>query len=124
MLGIGEKREWSHVGCDGPPYVITSRLVGEGNYEWVAMSNGLGHLYMNQQKMLFNIARDIILEPLAKDILNFDNPNALLLQMRWYTQGKPIIRNISVWHSTCNGFYLHKQYITWTDSGGFGMESE
>ena len=50
MLGIGEKREWSYVGCDGPPYVIASRLVDDGNYEWVAMSNGLEHLYMNEQK--------------------------------------------------------------------------
>ena len=78
LLGIGEKREWSYVGCDGPLYVIASRLVDEGNYEWVAMSNGLGHLFMNQPKMLFNIACDIILEPLAKDVLNFDSPNALL----------------------------------------------
>ena len=77
-MGIGEKREWSYVGCDGPPHVIASRLVDEGNYEWVAMSNGLGHLYMNQQNTLFNIARDIILEPLAKEILNFDSPNTLL----------------------------------------------
>ena len=43
------------------------------------MSTGLGHLYMNQQKMLFNIAHDVILELLAKDVLNFDSPNALLL---------------------------------------------
>ena len=58
-------------------------MVDEGklDYEWVAMSNGLGHLYiyMNQQKVLFNIACDIILEPLAKDLLNFDSPSALLL---------------------------------------------
>ena len=78
MLGTGEKRQWLYVGCDGPPYVIASRLVDEGNYEWVAMSNGLGHLYMNQQKTLFNITRDIILEPLAEEVLNFDSPNALL----------------------------------------------
>ena len=46
---------------DGPPYVIASRLVDEGN-----------------KKTLFNIARDIILEPLVKDVLNFDSPNTLL----------------------------------------------
>ena len=33
---------------------------------------------MNQQKMLFNIARDIILKPLTKDALNFDSPNVFL----------------------------------------------
>ena len=41
------------------------------------MSSGLGHLYMNQQKTLFNIGRDILLEPLAKEVLNFESPNAL-----------------------------------------------
>ena len=41
MLGIGEKNEWSYVGCDGPPYVIASTLADEGNYERVAISNGL-----------------------------------------------------------------------------------
>ena len=78
MLGIVENREWSYVGCNGPPYIIASRLVDEGNYECVAISNALGHLYMNQQKTLFNITCDIILEPLAKDVLNFDSPNALI----------------------------------------------
>ena len=41
------------------------------------MSSGLAHLYMNQQKTLFNIASNILLEPLSKDVLNFENPNAL-----------------------------------------------
>ena len=41
MLGIGEKNEWSYVGCDGPPYVIASTLADEGNYERAAISNGL-----------------------------------------------------------------------------------
>ena len=78
-LDIGGKREWSYVGCDGPPYVIASRLTESevGKYDWVAMSSGLGHLYMTQQKTLFNIARNILLEPLTEDALNFENPNAL-----------------------------------------------
>ena len=78
-LDIGGKREWSYVGCDGPPYVIASRLIESdvGKYDWVAMSSGLGHLYMNQQKTLFNIGRNILLEPLAKEVLNFESPNAL-----------------------------------------------
>ena len=78
-LDIGGKREWSYVGCDGPRYVIASRLIESdvGKYDWVAMSSGLGHLYMNQQKTLFNIGRDILLEPLAKEVLNFESPNAL-----------------------------------------------
>ena len=76
MLDISGKWEWSYVGCDDPLYVIASRLIESevGKYDWVAMSSGLGHLYMNQQKTLFNIACNILLEPLAKDILNFWNP--------------------------------------------------
>ena len=66
-----------YVGCSGP-YVVTCRLVNEGNYDRVAMSNGLEHLYMNQQKTFFNIACGITLDPLAKDVLNFDSPNSLL----------------------------------------------
>ena len=41
------------------------------------MSSGLGHLHMNQQKALFNIARNILLEPLGKDVLNFGSLNTL-----------------------------------------------
>ena len=72
-LDIGGKREWSYVGCDGPSYIIASRLIESevGKYDWVAMSSGLGHIYMNQQKTLFSIARNILLEPLAQDVLNF-----------------------------------------------------
>ena len=78
-LQIGVKREWSFIGCDGPPYVIASRLIDEdkSKYDWVAMSNGLGHLYMNQMKTFFNIARDIIMESLAKDVLHFESLTAI-----------------------------------------------
>ena len=75
-LQIGVKREWSFRGRDGPPYVIASRLIDEDN-DWVARSNGLGHLYMNQMKTFLNIARDITMEPLAKDVLHFESPTAI-----------------------------------------------
>ena len=73
------KRRVSYVGCDGLPYVTASRLIETdvGKYDWVAMSSSLGHLYMNQQKTLLNIACNILLEPLAKDVLNSESPNAL-----------------------------------------------
>ena len=78
-LDIGGKRKWPYVGCHGPLYAIASRLIesGIGKYVWVAMSSGLGHLYMNQQKALFSIARNILLEPLPKYVLNFESPNVL-----------------------------------------------
>ena len=75
-LQIAVKREWSFRGCDGPPYVIASRLIDEDN-DWVARSNGLGHLYMNQMKTFFNIARDITMEPLAEDVLHLESPTAI-----------------------------------------------
>ena len=51
-LSIGNERQWSFICSDGPPYVITNRLIDSDpvKYQWVAMSNGLGHLYMNQIK--------------------------------------------------------------------------
>ena len=57
------KRRVSYVGCDGLPYVTASRLIETdvGKYDWVAMSSSLGHLYMNQQKTLLNIACNILL---------------------------------------------------------------
>ena len=78
-LHIGIEREWSFVGCDGPPYVIASRVIDSDpeRYKWVAMSNGLGHLYMNQMKTLFSVCRSVLLEELAKDVLHFQSPNAL-----------------------------------------------
>ena len=79
MLDLGGKRKWPYVGCDGPLYVIASRLIESdiGKYDWVTMSRCLGHLYMNQQKALFSIARNILLEPLPKYVLNFESPNVL-----------------------------------------------
>ena len=60
-----------------PPFVyvvIASRLIDEEKSN--AMSNGLGHMYMNQMKTFFNITRDIIMEPLAKDVLH-SSPTAI-----------------------------------------------
>ena len=56
--------------------MVASRLIDgdKSKYDWVAMLNGLDHLYMNQMKTFFNIARDIIREPLDKDVLHFESP--------------------------------------------------
>ena len=77
-LKIGSDREWAYVGADGPPYVLMCRLKDSNpqKYGWIIPVCGLGHLYMNQQKTLVSVARKIILEPLAKDILNFETPTA------------------------------------------------
>ena len=39
------------------------------------MSNGYGHLYMNQIKNIFSVCKNI--EELARDVLHFQMPNAL-----------------------------------------------
>ena len=41
------------------------------------MSNGLGHLYMNQIKTFFSVCKSIFLKELARDVLHFQTPNAL-----------------------------------------------
>ena len=43
----------------------------------MTMSRRLGHLYMNQQKALFSIARNILLQPLPKYVLNFESSDVL-----------------------------------------------
>ena len=78
-VSIGNERQWSFIGSDGPPYVISNRLIDSDpvKYLWVAMSNGLGHLYMNQIKTFFSVYKSIFLEELARDVLHFQTPNAL-----------------------------------------------
>ena len=75
--GIGETREWTFVGCDGPPYVMASNLKESSpeEYGWLSLVPGLGHLYMNQIKTFFRVIEHIILEPLAH-LLNFKSANA------------------------------------------------
>ena len=78
-LLIGNERQWSFIGWDGLPYVIANRLIDSDpvKYQWVAMSYGLGHLYMNQIKTFFSVCKSIFLEELARDVLHFQMPNAL-----------------------------------------------
>ena len=105
MLDIGGKREWPYVGCDGPLYIKASRLIESdvGKYDKVAMSSSLGHLYMNQQKTLFSIACNILLELLAKDVLNFESRNALDYFCKCAdTQNQPISGNIPLWNCLRN----------------------
>ena len=56
-LAIGREREWTVVGCDGPPYCLASRVIDndKNKYDWVTMQPGLGHLNMNQLKGFFKV---------------------------------------------------------------------
>ena len=78
FAGIPSLRHWLFVGCDGPPYVIVSKLVemDPEKYGWLLLVPGLGHLHMNQQKTIFKILDEIVLEALGKEVLNFQSPKA------------------------------------------------
>ena len=78
-LSIRSEQQWCFIGCDGLPYVIANRLIDSDpvKSQWIAMSNGLGHLYMNQIKTFFSVCKSIFLEELARDVLHFQTPNAL-----------------------------------------------
>ena len=75
---IGDKRQWVFLGCDGPPYCLANRIIDESSevYDWVSLIPGLGHLHMNEIKTLFKVLDKILLEPLGKEVLNFDSPKA------------------------------------------------
>ena len=74
-LDIGSTRQWSFIGCDGPPCCLSSRLIERNpkKYDWVSMVSGLGHLNMNQVKTFFKIADQIFLESLGKEVLHFES---------------------------------------------------
>ena len=57
-LEIDKTRQWTYVGCDGPPYCLASRLITENqdNYDWLTLVPGLGHLNMNQLKSFFKVS--------------------------------------------------------------------
>ncbi len=56
-LGIESDRQWTAVGCDGPPYCLASRLIERQpkKFDWITMQPGLGHLNMNQLKGFFKV---------------------------------------------------------------------
>ena len=62
------------VGADGPPYCLMRRLLKQnpGQYDWVSLVSGGGHLNMNLLKTYFKVLEKIILEPLGKEILKYD----------------------------------------------------
>ena len=55
ILRIGEEREWALLGCDGPPYCLSRRIIERNpfKYDWVSIVSGLGHLNMSQLKTFF-----------------------------------------------------------------------
>ena len=71
-------REWRYIGCDGPPYFLTSRLIENKpqKYDWVRLLIGLGHLNINQIKGYFKVMDKICFNVLGSDVLNFKSPTA------------------------------------------------
>ena len=65
------------IGCNGPPYCLASRIVESSPDEFdFSLVPGLGHLHMNQMKTMLRIVDDILLEPLGKEVLNFNSNKA------------------------------------------------
>lgn len=77
-LNISKDRFWTYLGCDGPPYVMASRLIeaDKNEFDWITLLPGLGHLNMSQVKGYFKVLDNICLAPLGRDILNFKSPKA------------------------------------------------
>ena len=73
-----DSRQWVLLGCDGPPYRLASKIIEENksDYDWVSLVPGLGHLHMNQLKSIFKVLDKIMLEPLGKEVLNFESLKA------------------------------------------------
>ena len=88
---IGTDREWVFKGCDGPPYCLASRIVecSPDEFDFAAIVPGLGHLHMNQMTTMLRIVDDILLEPLGKEVLNFNSNKAYLLFVKTHiSRGK------------------------------------
>ena len=51
------EREWLFVGADGPPYCLMRCLLKQnpGQYDWVSLVSGGGHLNMNLLKTYFKV---------------------------------------------------------------------
>ena len=75
---VGVEREWVFLGCDGPPCCLAERIIHKEKekFNFVSMVPGLGHYHMNQQKTVFKILDEIVLESLGKDVLNLQSPKA------------------------------------------------
>ena len=73
---IGKDREWVFIGCDGPPYCLSERIAeaDPSSYDFASFVPGQGHMHMNQLKTIFKVLDDILLEPLGRDVLNFQSP--------------------------------------------------
>ena len=75
---IGDEREWTLLGCDGPPFCIASHLIERNpdKYDWVSVVSGLEHLNVNQVKTFFKILDEICLGALGNKVLKFSSPKA------------------------------------------------
>ena len=60
------------------PYVLSERIIEseETDLDFASMLPGHGHMHMNEMKTLFKVLEDVIIEPLGKDVLNFNSIKA------------------------------------------------
>ena len=73
-LITNNSKEMVFVGSDGPPYCLMSRIIKDNRKlcSWILTVSGKGRLNVNQIKTLFKILDEIILEPVGKEVLDFN----------------------------------------------------
>ena len=78
------------VGADGPPYCLMRCLLKQnpGQYDWVSLVSGGGHLNMNLLKTYFKVLEKIILEPFGKENLKHDTQKSLTISFNVKTTTK------------------------------------
>ena len=94
-------QEMDFLGCDGPPYCLSERLAESDpdKYDFAHIIPGLGHLHMNMMKTLFRIMDAVILEPLGREVLNFESPKA----QKYFIDAKDTHKSVQI--RPCKFYY-------------------
>ena len=63
---VGMECERVTLGCDGPSYCIGDHIIEKNPkiFDWLTLVSWMGHLHMNQMKMLFKVCDQVFMEPL------------------------------------------------------------
>ena len=63
---VGMECERVTLGCDGPSYCIGDHIIEKNPkiVDWLTLVSWMGHLHMNQMKILFKVCDQVFMEPL------------------------------------------------------------
>ncbi|XP_062620908.1 uncharacterized protein LOC134282522 [Saccostrea cucullata] len=75
--GIPDHRQWSIVGCDGLPFLLSHRIIKDNPHlQDLLLQPGLGHVEINMSKAVIKLLWQVIGLDLAK-LLGYRSPKAL-----------------------------------------------